>query len=150
MSNSKSRAKEDALRENNREPALDWGGQGRPPEEVTPKLQCESTRRSQPGGGGKYTSERGERAAEAPKCRHSASGRTEENKPRGARLSGTHAHKSNVNFKSQLTSQMRKQTLPHFKYGLVKKFAQVSLYDVSEKPELTFWLTQYVPEMVWT
>ena len=48
---------------------------------MTPKLQCESTRRSQPGEAGKYTSERGESAAEAPKCRHSASGRTEENKP---------------------------------------------------------------------
>ena len=60
MSNSKLRAKEDAPRENNREPALDWGGQGRPPEEITPKLQCESARRSQPGGAGKNTSERGE------------------------------------------------------------------------------------------
>ena len=81
MSNSKLRAKEGAPRENNREPALDLGGQGRPPEEVTPKLQCESTRRSQPGGAGKNTSERGERAAEAPKCQQSASGRTDENKP---------------------------------------------------------------------
>ena len=54
---------------------------------------------------------------------------------RAAGFSGTRAHKSNVNFKSQVTSQMRKQTLPHFKYGLVKKFARFFLYDVSEKPE---------------
>ena len=149
MSNSKRRAKEDAPRENNREPALDWGS-GKASwggdtqaslwkHEEEPARWSGEVRFRERGKGS-----RGLKVQMLSKCKN----RREQ--ARAARLSGTHAHKSNVNFKSQVTSQMRKQTLPHFKYGLVKKFAQISLYNVSEKREWTFWLTQYVPEMVWT